>query len=131
MADKAGEAAQHVVPAPASPSQRLKLQTGYGQALIWGKGYAAPETAAAFGRAQELAASIDNTAERFVTYYGQWAGSFMRGEYRLARETAEIFLRDAENGAWRTEVAAARRVLGLTCLWQGDFTGRKRTSRRP
>jgi hypothetical protein len=42
-ADKESDVAQR---AAAAPSQRLKLQTTYGQALSWAKGYAAPETAA-------------------------------------------------------------------------------------
>ena len=40
----------------------------------------------------------------------------------LARDTAETFLRDAENGPWITELVAAGRGVGKTCLWQGDFT---------
>ena len=44
----------------ASASQRLKLQTDYGQAVMWGKGFAAEETKAAFARAGELATEIGN-----------------------------------------------------------------------
>ena len=121
MADKAGDGAPRATAATASAGQRLKLQTSYGEALTWGRGYAAPETAAAVARAQELAAGIDSATERFTTYYGQWTGSYMRGEYGLARKTAAAFVRDAENGGRTPEAAAARRVLGLTCLFQGDL----------
>ena len=118
MADKAGEGTPRPT-VPTAPAQRLKLQTSYGQAMLWGKGYAAPETAAVFARARELASG--DATERFDTYYGQWAGSYMRGEYALARETAAAFVRDAESGARTPEAAAAHRVLGLTCLSQGDL----------
>ena len=40
----------------AQRQRRLKLQTSYGQALQWSKGYVAEEATAAFKRAQELAA---------------------------------------------------------------------------
>src|SRR5208337_1251309 len=40
---------------------------------------------------------------------------------RLARETAETFLREADKEERTTEAAAARRVLGVACLFQGDL----------
>jgi class 3 adenylate cyclase/predicted ATPase len=115
MADKTAESAPRAAAAPVSADQRLKLQTSYGQALTWGKGYAAPETAAAFARARDLGANA------FETYYGQWAGSLMRGDYASCRDTAAAFLRDAEGAARMPEIAAAHRVLGLTLHLQGDF----------
>jgi tetratricopeptide (TPR) repeat protein len=108
--------------AVASRQRRLKLQTSYGQAMMWSRGFSSEEAKAAFTRAQELATGIDDPAERFTTYYGQWVGCLLRGELGLARQTAEIFLRDAENGARMTEAAVARRVMGLTCFSQGDFS---------
>ena len=49
MADKAAGSASErgAKDAPAS-GQRLKLQTDYGQAVMWSKGFAAEETKAAF-----------------------------------------------------------------------------------
>ena len=85
------------------------------------RGFAAEETKAAFTRAQELAAGIDNPTERFATYYGLWLNSWMHGELLLARETAETFRRETEREARTTEAAVARRNLGFTCLLQGDF----------
>ena len=60
MADKADERASHGA-AARTTGERLKLQTTYGQALAWAKGYGAPETAAA--RARDLAVSNDNPAD--------------------------------------------------------------------
>ena len=88
---------------------------------MWSKGYAAEETKVALSRAQELAASADDPSEQFDTYYGQWAGSLLRAELNLAKETAENFLREAENAGRPTEAAVAQRFLGLTILWQSDF----------
>ena len=117
MADKAGEGA----PAVPSAGQRLKLQADYAQAVMWSKGFVAEETRAAFARARELTAGADNSAERFVIYYSQWLGSLGRGEWALARETAETFRREAANEGRATERVVGLRILGLTCLIQGDL----------
>jgi hypothetical protein len=61
----------------ASASQRLKLQTNLGKTLMWSKGFASSETKAAFSRAQELVAYVDDSTERFDTYYGLLVGSLV------------------------------------------------------
>jgi predicted ATPase len=121
MADKTGEGRSAAVTASASANQRLKIQTNLGNALIWSRGYGTDESKAAFIRAGELAAAIDNATERFTIYHGLWLGNIMRGELRLAREIAETFLREAERGARTTECGVGRRLLGQTCFYQGDF----------
>ena len=49
----------------------------------------------------------------------------MRGEYRQAREIAETFVREAEAGGRGAEAGAARRMLGLIYLYQGDLKAAK------
>jgi tetratricopeptide (TPR) repeat protein len=122
MADKAGgTSTTRAPPGAAAASQRLKLQTSYGQAVLWSKGYVAEETKAAFARARELTAGTENPAERFAAYFAQWVGSNTRAEFALARETAETFRREAENEGRTTERVVGLRMLGLTCIFQGDF----------
>ena len=106
--------------AAAARQRRLKLQTSYGQALLWSKGFGAAETKAAFNRAKELGAGTA-AAERFPAYYGLFVGGLLRGELAAARETAEIFLREASKEVRMTEVAVANRNLGMTCLLEGNF----------
>jgi tetratricopeptide (TPR) repeat protein len=101
--------------------RRLKLQSDYAQAVMWSKGFAAEETKAAFARVRELAALCGNAEERFNEYIGRWVRSYTRGELVAARDTAEAFLREAEAEDRAMEAGAARRVLGLTCLSQGEF----------
>jgi class 3 adenylate cyclase/predicted ATPase len=126
MADKSAEGAPRAAgPSPALSSDRLKLQTVYGQALTWAKGFGAEETKAAFTRARDLAAGIGDPVERFATDYGLWIGSLMRGELKFACASAESFLREAEVGGWLTEAVVARRNLGTACLFQGDFAEAK------
>jgi len=113
--------ATHAPAAFQASSRRLKLQSDYAQALMWSKGFAVEETKAAFARVRELAAQSGNGGERFNEYNGRWVRSYTRGELRSARKAAEAFLREAEAENRTMEAGAARRVLGLTCLSQGEF----------
>jgi predicted ATPase len=70
LADKLAAAA----PSTASGSNRLHLQTSLGNALMWAKGYQAPEARAAFARARELASREEDASERFSAYHGLWGG---------------------------------------------------------
>jgi class 3 adenylate cyclase/predicted ATPase len=121
MTDKTGEARSATATVSASANQRLKIQTDLGKAVMWSRGYGAEESKAAFIRARELAAAIDNATERFTIYYGLYAGNIARGELGFAREIAETFLREAERRKRTTECGYGRALLGHTCLRQGDF----------
>ena len=72
--------ADEVKRAAAARERRLKLQTAYGLAVAWSKGFAAEETKAAFTRASELSASTGHSDEQFTTLYGRWVTSLLRGE---------------------------------------------------
>jgi hypothetical protein len=50
---------EEVKAAETQRQRRLYLQTAYGQAMMWAKGYAAEETRSAFARAAELAGTTD------------------------------------------------------------------------
>jgi predicted ATPase len=89
--------------------------------MMYSRGFASDESKTAFARARTLATGVDNASERFDAYYGLFAGSLIRGELRLARETAESFLREAENEGRMTEAGVARRCVGYARLFQGDF----------
>jgi predicted ATPase len=117
MADKTAEGGSAPATAFASANQRLKLQTSLGRALMWSRGYNAEETRAAFIRARELAATIDNPTERLAIYNGQWFGNLVRGELGLALEIAETFLREAQHAALTMECVVGSRTLGVTCLF--------------
>ena len=55
MADKSGGGVSELGTAdPAISSRRLKLQTDYGQAMMWSKGFAADEASAAYARVGSL-----------------------------------------------------------------------------
>ena len=121
MADKAAGAAPRRADAAASSRRRLKLQTDYGQAMMWSKGFAAEETKTAFARAAELAARTDDFSERFAACHGQWTLEIVRGELRSARELASTFLREAEDAGRVVETGVAHRGLALIGYFSGDF----------
>ena len=121
MADKAAGPVTSRAGDEAPSHRRVKLQTDYGQAVMWSKGFAAEETKAAFARATELAAKSDDFSERFAAAHGQWTMARVRGELRSARELTSAFLREAEEAGRVTEAGVARRGLALISYLHGDF----------
>ena len=107
--------------ATALRQRRVYLQISLGNALIWAKGYHAPETSAAFARARELANREEDASERFSAYYGLWTGHFNRCEHAPMREMAELFLREATAQPDCPEALVAHRVSGNTRFYFGDF----------
>jgi tetratricopeptide (TPR) repeat protein len=107
--------------AQAQRQRRLHLQTAYGQAMMWAKGFSAEETRAAFSRATELTAKTDSFEERFAAAHFQWTSAFLRGELRSARDQELSFLKEAEETGRIVEAAVARRGLALACYQTADF----------
>ena len=107
--------------AATSRERRLKLQTSYGQAMIWSKGFAAEETKAVLAQTERLAALSDNVAERMKARSAQWVALHVGGELEAAHEAAESFLREAKSANDAPAAASAARALGLTCLFRGQF----------
>ena len=121
MSDKAAGAARRRADAAAFARRRLKLQTDYGQAMMWSKGFGAEETKTAFARAAELAAWTGDFSERFAACHGQWTLEIVRGELRSARELASTCLREAEDEGRVVEAGVAHRGLALIGYFSGDF----------
>ena len=101
--------------------RRLDLQTSYGQALLWAKGFAAEETKSAFARVQEIAGSAKERAGRVAIHDAECLRTFMRGEYREAQEIAETMQREVGADAQGPEAGTFRRMLGLIRLYQGEL----------
>jgi tetratricopeptide (TPR) repeat protein len=112
---------EEVKAAETQRQRRLHLQTAYGQAMMWSKGFAAEETKAALARAAELTERTDNFSERVIALQGQFSAAATAGELRSARELALTLLREAEGAKQRTEASMAENFLGLVAYWRGDF----------
>jgi hypothetical protein len=100
--------------------RQLHLQTAYGQAMIWAKGFTAEETRAAFSRATELT-NADDFSVRFAAASFQWILAFLRGELQSARVLGSSLLDEAERTGRVVEAGVARRGLAQTCYQAGEF----------
>jgi len=120
--DKALRLAQGVVTGQEQRRLLLRLQIGYGHALISSRGHGAPETTAAFARARELAAGIENGSERLSALYGMWTGSLCRAELVPMENLAERIAREVESSPELNEArVVADRLLGMTAWFRGDY----------
>ncbi len=120
---KAVRQAEGLPDGPAERLNRLRLQIAYGQALISSRGYGAFETTAAFARAAELAAGIEDATERLAARYGLWVGSYVRGEPESIRTLSAAFLRDAERESDAPEILVGHRIVGTSHWHEGDYIG--------
>jgi tetratricopeptide (TPR) repeat protein len=107
--------------AEAQRQRRVHLQTAYGQAMMWAKGFSAEETRTAFSRVTELTAKTDSFADRFAAAHFQWTLALLRGELRSARALASSFLKEAEDTGRVVEAGVALRGLALACYQACDF----------
>jgi predicted ATPase len=112
---------EEVKAAEAQHEQLLGLHTGYSQAMMMTKGFAAGETKAAFARVAELAETTHGFRERFASLLGQYAAASTAGELRFARELALTLLREAEDAGQLAAADLANNQLGLIAYWRGDF----------
>jgi predicted ATPase len=98
------------------------LQLSLSNAIMHAKGQHSPESNAAFVRARELAALVDDPIERFSVYYGLWVGYYMRGEAGPMRETAVVMMSEAAQLSNSSLLCVAHRVQGVTrWIADGDF----------
>jgi class 3 adenylate cyclase/tetratricopeptide (TPR) repeat protein len=121
--EKAISQAGGLADGPAQRLLRLRLQTTYGHALILGRGHSHPDSIAAFARARELAAEIEDITARFSAYYGMWMVSLVRADLAPMREVAVASLRDARHSPGLPAEGRALHVFGVTCWFQGDYAG--------
>jgi class 3 adenylate cyclase/tetratricopeptide (TPR) repeat protein len=101
---------------------RLHLQIAYGRALRGSLGHSAPETVAAWTRARQLAADINDPVELAPIHSGLFNACLTHGEIAPMRELAEAIM-SAANRRPESPVAAvvARWTSGVTCWLAGDY----------
>jgi tetratricopeptide (TPR) repeat protein len=118
---KAIDLADGLADGPSARLLRLRLQIAYANAELHAHGPAAPEPTAAFARAREIAAGVENAPERFSSYYGLFISHYLRGDIASAHEVAEAMLSEAERAPGSAETSIAHRVFGMTCHVKGDY----------
>ncbi|WFU83256.1 adenylate/guanylate cyclase domain-containing protein [Bradyrhizobium sp. CIAT3101] len=101
---------------------RLHLQISYGRALRGSLGHSAPETIAAWTRARQFAADIDDPVELAPVHSGLFNACLTHGEFAPMRELVDA-IRGAADRRPDSPVAAvvAQWTSGVTCWFGGDY----------
>ncbi len=99
----------------------LGLQVELGYSLIPLRGWSAPETAQAFGRAGELCRTIGDTPSQFRALWGVGAFHFVRGDQREASRIALQCLDLARQGHDEDALIEAHYLMGIAHCVSGDF----------
>jgi predicted ATPase len=77
---------------PTRTRDELSIHLDLGVALITTKGFAAPEVESAYAQARALCQQIGETQQLFPVLWGLWSFYLVRGQLRIARESAEQLL---------------------------------------
>ena len=104
----------------------LDLQVATGPALIAAKGYAAPETVAAYARARELCADVGNTSQLIRVHYGQAVVHMLRAEHEAALDVAEALLHAVRQQHDSAFLLMGHRLVGASLYHLGRLRYRSR-----
>ncbi|MEZ4728849.1 MAG: hypothetical protein R3E79_17085 [Caldilineaceae bacterium] len=111
--------------APKTPQHtqyELTLQLALGQAQIATKGYARPEVAHAFQRANELCRALGDTAKLFPILHGLYTYYLVRADLQTAHELTEQMWSLAQRETGVDLLLIAHRALGFVLLQMGELT---------
>jgi predicted ATPase len=101
----------------------LDIHVTLTQALMAGKGYANPETAAALERANRLVTETGavGTPLHFSVLYGLWTSNLNAGAIAAALEHAANFLSIAQSQPSFAPLLVGHRALGFSLIFIGDY----------
>jgi len=106
---------------PERVRQELTVQLALAASLQVTKGPSAPEVGNAYTRAQGLCQRGGDVRQLFSVLHGVWLFHHVQADLTAARETGERLLTMAESIRDPALLLEARRTLGSTLLWQGEF----------
>jgi class 3 adenylate cyclase/predicted ATPase len=101
--------------------EELDCQYNRGPALMYIKGYAAPEVKHCYSRALELCERLGETKKLFGALWGQWASRFVGGDLGPARELGLQVVRLAERKNDPALFPPARHALGYPLCYQAEY----------
>jgi class 3 adenylate cyclase/predicted ATPase len=107
---------------PEYKGKALELHVMLAQAMIAGRGYAAPETREVLLQAKSLTDDYTETSKKFSILYGIWASYYVAGEVPLQQRAAAEFLAEAERHKETAAVCLSHRTLGTTYVQMGEFS---------
>jgi class 3 adenylate cyclase/predicted ATPase len=105
---------------PERQRTELRFQTALGPAYMATRGWAAPEAAQAYQRADELCRALGDSDERFKIVLGLWLVHVTRAETHRARALSDELLRLAEE-ADDDDLRLQAHHSGWVRLWSGEF----------
>jgi class 3 adenylate cyclase/tetratricopeptide (TPR) repeat protein len=106
---------------PTRTRQELTIRLALGVALIATKGFAAPEVESVYAQARALCQQIGETQHLFPVLWGLWSFYLVRGQLRIARESAEQLFTLAQRGQDVSLLLQAHYALGVTLFGLGEF----------
>jgi len=106
---------------PERVQRELILQLALAASLQITKGPSAPEVGDAYTRARVLCQQEGDERQMFAVLRGLWLLHHVQADLAAARETGEQLLIMAEHLRDSALLLEARRTLGSTLLWQGEF----------
>ena len=112
---------QRLPDGPERAQRELLLQLALAPALIAVKSWSGPEVERAYTRARQLCERLGDPPELFPSLYGMWVVHVLRAELRKAYELAEQVLRRTQGTDDPALLLYARRALGTTSFYMGEF----------
>ena len=119
--ERALELLQSLAESPERRRTACALHVMLGEAMIAGRGYAAPETKQALLAAKGLMDQSTAPAQKFAVLYGIWAWYYVAGQVAMQREAAAEFVAEAERSGEIAPLCLALRTLGTTYVTMGEF----------
>ncbi|MBV9237410.1 MAG: AAA family ATPase [Xanthobacteraceae bacterium] len=99
----------------------LQLQHALGNALIAVKGFGAPETSRAFGRALELCQTLEDSPQTVTAINGIIGVHLLREEYDQARMLANGLLVRSGRSDEPMQLLIGHRTLGMSLFYMGEL----------
>jgi predicted ATPase len=99
--------------------REVDMLIALGASLIATQGYAAPEVAQTYTRAQQLCQHLDDPHQRFSTLRGLWNNYHVRAELQTAHALGEQLLTLAQQVQDTVMLMTAHRALGNTLFMRG------------
>ena len=107
---------------PEHKRKALELHVKLAQAMIAGRGYAAPETREVLLQAKALTDDNTEVSKKFSILYGIWASYYVAGEVPMQQRAAGEFLAEAERHDETASICLSHRTLGTTYVQMGEFS---------
>jgi predicted ATPase len=106
---------------PENLQQELMLQASLGMALIFAKGYSAPDVQRAYERAHELCQQLGSPPQLSPVLWGLWAYYLVRSQFKNSTDIGQQLLNLAEHQNDTDLLLEAHASHSMSIFYMGDF----------